>query len=486
MDRSRQIPLKDHSKGEGYTKEEIAFLKGRWSEEDVDAVKAWIGGGAKEEERPECVAGLLPETPEEAHTSPIIYDMRGVHLWARLMDERTAEDPRITLSFAHLDHADLRMARLEHAVLGGAHLNHADLQEACLDHADLQEARLDHADLRMARLAHASLASAYLASARLEHAVLQGADLNKASLASAHLDDADLRGADLTDANLPSAILNLAHLEHARLFEANLEGADLRSIRKLRLDSNVVRNARFSPLARDPWSKLRRAYTGPKMVFNLLFLVAFLVPYVLKTAGWVALNQVQGEMAIAFEKLEGVVEGLEAEPHPAARPMKAAIEALSGRLPDDTRWALEGLSEAVAKLESEKHPAARPARAALEAVERRLPGEGKEGWSRYRVWQLVLGADRGMLQWLPATALLVYNVFRALLTWCVAGMRDEEERSGHCPRLRRDGRFGSPFEAYGWLAWPHRAVTVLLWFAILMFAYNAYTWLSPFVWVRTG
>ena len=55
---------------------------------------------------------------------------------------------------------------------------------------------------------------------------------------------------------------------------------NLRAARGMRLSNNPIRDADFQPHSDDLWSKLRRAYTGPRLTLNLALLLLFLTPYV--------------------------------------------------------------------------------------------------------------------------------------------------------------------------------------------------------------
>lgn len=175
-------------------------------------------------------------------------DLSGAHLeGARMANARLQ---RARLFWTHLDRAKMNRAHLEHAVLYGAHLGHAELLEAHLEHAVLFGANLGHANLREAMLGHANLREA-----RLEHA----------SLIYAHLEHTSLFW---------------AHLEHAAFKESDLTGANLRFAQGLRFDNCVIRDIHIEGNAGDPWSVLRRSYSGPWFFFHLLFLLAFLAPYI--------------------------------------------------------------------------------------------------------------------------------------------------------------------------------------------------------------
>jgi uncharacterized protein YjbI with pentapeptide repeats len=209
-------------------------------------------------------------------------------------ERRAAEDwAPIDLSNANLSKADLRQA---------------DLRQADLRQADLRQADLRQADLRQADLSKADLVGAHLSEANLSKADLRQADLSKADLVGAHLSEANLSKADLSEAalwfaNLNEANLSEANLSRALLGAAKLSGADLQDanlthVHGLVLDGQPTRGARFSPNAPDPWSVLRRQYTGPLMFINLALLVGFLAPYGARALGWWSLHLTQTELGV--------------------------------------------------------------------------------------------------------------------------------------------------------------------------------------------
>ncbi len=281
-------------------------------------------------------------------------------------------------------------------------------------------------------------------------------------------DSASFDSATFADA----ANFQYADLQKASMQHADLRGADLRNTRGLVLDVTRVRDAHFSPLSDDPWSTLRRAYTGPRLLFNLLLLIAFFLPYVARTGYWVAINRTQAATAELIHEARGRAEELRPE-YP--------------KIAD----AVEGLAD---------------------SVERNLPGPDNPDSRRSQVWRVVIGVDRGTWFWVSAVLLLVYNALRAALTLLVAPMRDEEERSGVSPAYRVTGWSSRPreqaerearglarlrlrcsslwwaattrwTECYGWLSWPHRVVTVIFWLAVASFAWNAWHWLRLDVWL---
>lgn len=316
------------------------------------------------------------------------------------------------LAGAELAGQDLSGADLSRAELTGADLAKSTLRGCRLDHADLSGASLWEADLSGADLTRADLTRADLSLASGTRVVCRGANMT-----SARLWEADLPRIDLSDARLEGA-----SLERARLEEANLRGAT-----SYRLDDTLTRGARFSPNARDPWSVLRRNYSGPRLLFHLLLLVAFFLPYVGRTAALLAVNR--GQESVASMKSE--LEALEPD-HPTVAQVVSRIEVSACMAP---------------------------------ACQERP------------VWALLIGLDKGWTFWLPASLIALYNLLRLFLTWKVGPMREEEERSGYSPAWSGTG----DREGYAVLFRAHQALTTLLVVAIVSFVWNAWHWLTVMV-----
>lgn len=163
----------------------------------------------------------------------------------------------------HLENVILKGIRLENARLWGANLANAELMCANLNNANLMYAHLENASLRMANLENAQLGYAHL---------------NNANLWIAHLENTSLRVV-----NLENAVLRYSNLENAELMYANLDNADVRLTTGLVFDHNRASRLLISGDAPDPWSVLRRTYTGPAFFFHLTLLILFLLPYAGKT-----------------------------------------------------------------------------------------------------------------------------------------------------------------------------------------------------------
>lgn len=278
----------------------------------------------------------------------------------------------------HLEHADLRHAHLEHANLSEAHLEHADLWRVHLEHADLVVVHLEHADL---------------AGAQLEHA-------------------------DLTGAQLEHADLLFASFEHARLYRADLNEAYVRGAKGLLLDDNRVRDIDIEGDAPDPWSVLRRKYTGPWFFVHLLLLLVFFAPYL----------------------------------------GRAVYLSATGKM---EQWTIEKYAALGGRLEEAPEPVRELSRAHAE-LQRRFDETHEE---RRAMW--VLLGDKAGWRWLLPMVVIVYNVLRGYLTLRVSMLRDAEERSQHSPTLEEYYGMSHPLRDLGdpesgWKRWRNRLVGWLL------------------------
>ena len=309
------------------------------------------------------------------------------------------------------------------------------------ENIDLTGVSLTEADLT-----GVNLTRAHLDGVNLTRAHLDGADLTGAKLTGAKLTGAKLTRADLTATNLTRAVLFNADLTEADLIGANLTRAHLRGANGLRLDQTMIRNAVFSAWARDPWSTLRRSYTGPKFLLNLLFLVLFFAPYIGKTALWVGVNRTQEIVSTTTEPLRGQLTEI-----------AASVEELA--LVEEDPNQQELYQSAAIVLDEVANDLSNLTKCLNVACE------------KVRVWQVVFGFDREPTYWLLALALLLYNICRGFLTWIVGPLRDEEERCDVSPAY-------AGIKGYGWLIWPHRVVQGLLFVAAVSFAVHAWDWMN--------
>ncbi|MFH1269040.1 MAG: pentapeptide repeat-containing protein, partial [Planctomycetota bacterium] len=346
----------------------------------------------------------------------------------------------------------------------------ANLRAARLEGADLFAAHLEKANLRRARLEGATLHDAHL-----EGAILHSAHLEKADLRSAHLE-----GADLAEAHLERADLTEAHLEGALFLVANGRGR-LRDLVwpyypiPYRLDRTFTRNTVFHPRARDPWSVLRRNYTGPNMIFVLLFTLVAFLPVIAKTTFWSAVSRWEEAAApAALDAVQRTSALLAKTPNPAWTPWTEKAQTFVSTVgrermtPPQVRETLRLLAESGAVIEAFRRQAGENA-AELEELKQveswvtqaqeavRILAPASERLKVRRVLSLVLGTHDGWLVAFLTGALLFYNAVRAVLTYRVGPLRDDEERVGVSPA----------WDDYKWLWRWHQITSPLLVMSIM-------------------
>lgn len=259
--------------------------------------------------------------------------------------------------------------------------------------------------------------------------------------------------ARFVNANLSGADFTLARFHAApAMTRADLREADLRSVSGLVLDDSFIRGARFHALAPDPWSVLRRKYTGVMFTFHVLLLLLFLAPYGARAAFLVGQNRAQ----TAAVGMAGKVAD--------------QVEVASGAL--QVRGEVGALAESVALGIGEIGPCL-----ALECRE-------------YPVYQVLLGWDRGVGWSLLVAVMLFYNLLRGVLTYHVSLMREAEERSGYSPPWSSGVTTGwltsteGSFQwTYHWLYRAHQIMAYLVVVAILSFVWHLVDWLSRPVWL---
>ena len=140
-----------------------------------------------------------------------------------------------------------------------------------------------------------NFSEAQLQGARFEEGcVLEGAIL-KDSVATR----AKFVASDFRDAKLIGAAMDQVDFGNSRLANTDLTGASLNDAKNFMLDRAVVRYAEFSVAASDPWSVLRRTYTGPRFILNFALLVTFVLTLVAKTFAFQVLALVESGSALS-------------------------------------------------------------------------------------------------------------------------------------------------------------------------------------------
>lgn len=210
----------------------------------------------------------------------------------------------------------------------------------------------------------------------------------------------------------------------------SLDKADMDGASGLILDDVSVRDVNFPIRSNDPWSVLRRKYTGAAMTFHLLAVVVFFGSLAAKVMMWQIVNRTQSMWAEALTKTTERCFHL-ADEQPL---LMGWCEHLSIQL--------EGLDPS-----------------------------SSQRFEQWATWQVLLALDKGWVWFVFAVAILIYNTARMYLTQKVSLLREEEERTHRIPRRA----------VYGHLSFLHLyVVRVLFAIAILSFLVNlAFMLLTP-------
>ena len=86
------------------------------------------------------------------------------------------------------------------------------------------------------------------------------------------------------------------NLNHAAIKDAGFDRADLRRTRGILFDETRIAQVQMEGNASDPWSKLRRQYTGPWFFVHLILLIIFFAPYVANVLALTAAAKLQENM----------------------------------------------------------------------------------------------------------------------------------------------------------------------------------------------
>jgi hypothetical protein len=298
-------------------------------------------------------------------------------------------------------------------------------------------------------------------SPRCEPILLQGADLGETDLQGANLEHADLQEANLTGANLQGANLEYADLQEANLTRVNLQGAylkevdleraDLTDCKGIVFDSTYVLNTRHIP--RNSWYRLRKRYTGIRMIFNLVFLALFISMYGAKAMFWYGMSKGQDA---AIERVHSLEQFLKEQVN-ARDPNSLTPE--ERQVWKHTLMVVSWVSNKLKEESSER-------------LQRAEQVTGTK-FRRVKVWQVLISYDKGTWFLIAAILLITYNVLRYILTLFVVSLSEEENRSHYTPSLKE----------YKWLLWPHRVTWALGFFAVLSFGIHGYDWLTADVFV---
>jgi uncharacterized protein YjbI with pentapeptide repeats len=188
------------------------------------------------------------------------------------------------------------------------------------------------------------------------------------------------------------------------------------------LDDTQIRNTRFSSRSADPWTTLRRSYSGPMFAIHFLLLVAFLLPLVSKTAFWVTIGRAE-EAVNQNEKVQKLLEKVE----PAQEKGTNIIEKTTGK---------------------------------------------SLHWEETRVGWILVGWHSGWLLFVLALCGIAYNGLRFWLTYKVGLLRDREQQSDRSPG--KDEYLTGPFSLFNLhIAASYLVVPLLLFFFITFLSWVA-------------
>lgn len=280
------------------------------------------------------------------------------------------------------------MLVLEKRYFKSAVLNGGRTKITDLNYKDFSESHLRVLIFRKIRIYHSKFHKAHLQNIRfLGCDDVTGCDFSECKFTNVLFKPA-------IPEEITGLLSNLAKTRRVRLIKCNLEKADLRGAAGFELDDCYIAGARLAKDFSDPWSVLRRTYTGFRAFVVLLLLIAFFLPYAIEAMSWITLNKL--------------------EQAPKVRDFLC-----------------------------------------------------DKGCSETRVGVLLVAYYDGLRSFTTAILLIVYNIMRAYLTFKVAPLRENEERSHYTPS----------FEEYGPLMKYHWFVTVVAFFAVGSFLVHLIGWL---------
>jgi len=315
------------------------------------------------------------------------------------------------------------------------------LQGACLVDFDLRNFNLAGARIEKANLTGRNLLGANLKGSHLYDSKLTGAQLSNVDLSGADLRNADLSHAKLVSANLSKAKLQGACFAHAdlysaklngtRLTEVNLANADLRRASGVLLDDSRIKESRFSPKAADPWSCLRRHYTGPMMALNFALLILFFAPYTVKALLWSTVNKSQTAFEAARNRTLDLAGRKKNESENLLKQLSTSGSPTAAYTTEQLRTTAEYLSSTMTS---------DLLRATAEQLQELQPCLSKTCDAPQSIALLLFDVRKGWERAMLAIALVLYNLLRAYLTREVALLRDAEDRSKVSPKLKTYSR----------------------------------------------
>ncbi len=189
-------------------------------------------------------------------------------------------------------------------------LREFDLRDVDLAEIDFANRDLSGADLSGTKLMGSSWTTCQFGLANLKDAQLQGATFGSgcnfegATLNGCAVYRASFSASNFHNAKAVGANFDYVDFGNSPLTNMDLTRASLDNASNYLLDRAVVRDTRFSAHATDPWSQLRRTYTGPRFVLNLSLLITFVLSLVAKAFAY--------QILVLIEAAPGLADGIEA------------------------------------------------------------------------------------------------------------------------------------------------------------------------------
>lgn len=422
---------------------------------------------------------------------------------------------------AVLDEAILERANLDEADLSNASFRKAKLGSATLRKAKLVQTDCTRADLSSAELEGARLIGTNFCMADLGYSTLRGAEVKSTcfrncSLLQADLGGIRLTGSELTGANMKDVLLASPYRPVIAQLSDDLIDDDapfgfllwflmcffaIRRIWSLHplpfiLDQSVTIRTKLPRRCNDPWSILRLSYTGHALAFHFLALIFFLLPNLVYVLFWNGISRLEIEATrTALTMINAAASHLEMSPDPQqrewAQDARRLCEKLTPSMANDgvIHDYAANIGEVVSILARFRRLNGSVARkvAEVQRVSTVKNDPIVERWSDQaeailhtiepslsrrvetrRVWEVVLGLHWGISYFSLSVLLLIYNAGRALLTYRIGPMREEEDRLGETPAW---GEYRGLFRI-------HQAITIMMAVAVASLCFHAYTWLS--------
>jgi uncharacterized protein YjbI with pentapeptide repeats len=237
-----------------------------------------------------------------------------------------------------------------------------------------------------------------------------------------------------------------ARFNHTSLRKSNLTGmdmaganfvdCDLTNVVGLEFDDNLLQRTLTSPDVDATWSKLRRRYTGINMIFTLLALIAFLLPWVASAGAWLALSNAERSAGLVMQQIE------------AQHQLPADIAAM---------YRASGYPQRMN---------------AVQACHSGKWTEDHEGQCLSMALVLTGWHESGLI-FSTSILLLIYNALRGYLTYRVGAFRDLEAASYRTP----------PRSRYGHMKVLNTVVTILAVGAVMTGIFGVYGALTSLIWL---